>query len=393
MKKLVLALLTLCLMCFIAGAEEESLQSRYEENTVFTTLKVLCQVGSDQIGTWDSAYAVRSGSEALKAITSFDNGWFGAVGRTDYLDFRSENWVALSDTAFECDAYGVCRITYKYGYYEVDFPLAYHMCFELADAANDYWKLTDYHNLPIEENIAKAERISLENEGITLKAVNGPHSYGYMLVIDDPSRVFAGTIDSFSEASAGMRIDELARKHDALAAINGGCFSDPGENGNGGQAVGLVVSKGVRMCNHMPNASGCNVVIGLDEQDKLVVGQFSYEEVDQIGCRDALAFHTELVQNGEAVPINERSTYTTRTAIGQDADGKILMLVMAGRQPGALGAKYEDLQQIMLSFGAVTAGNLDGGTSGCMYIAGESIFSGNYKQTSRALPTSFMVSK
>ena len=60
-----------------------------------------------------------------------------------------------------------------------------------------------------------------------------------------------------------------------------------------------------------------------------------------------------------------------RTAIGQRADGAVLMLVIDGRQASSLGATYADLIKVMLDYGAVNAINLDGGSSSLMYYKGE----------------------
>ena len=56
-----------------------------------------------------------------------------------------------------------------------------------------------------------------------------------------------------------------------------------------------------------------------------------------------------------------------RTAIGQRADGTIILLVTDGRTTSNPGATYNDVTEIMVKFGAVTAGMLDGGSSAMMY--------------------------
>ena len=55
-----------------------------------------------------------------------------------------------------------------------------------------------------------------------------------------------------------------------------------------------------------------------------------------------------------------------RTGIGQRSDGAILMLVIDGRQVSSLGATFADMTDIFLSYGAVNACNLDGGSSSVM---------------------------
>ena len=53
------------------------------------------------------------------------------------------------------------------------------------------------------------------------------------------------------------------------------------------------------------------------------------------------------------------------------ADGAVLMLVIDGRQPHSLGATYKDCIDVMLEYGAVNAGNLDGGSSTILLYDGE----------------------
>ncbi len=80
-----------------------------------------------------------------------------------------------------------------------------------------------------------------------------------------------------------------------------------------------------------------------------------------------------------------------RTAIGQRADGAILLLVINGRQIDSLGATYDDLIDIMLEYGAVNASNLDGGSSSLMIHNGEYITNSAYIFGERVIATSFLV--
>ena len=56
-----------------------------------------------------------------------------------------------------------------------------------------------------------------------------------------------------------------------------------------------------------------------------------------------------------------------RTAIGQRKDGTVLLLVTDGRTASSLGATHNELIDVMLEHGAVSAGKLDGGSSAMMY--------------------------
>lgn len=78
-------------------------------------------------------------------------------------------------------------------------------------------------------------------------------------------------------------------------------------------------------------------------------------------------FGATLIKDGE-VAINKSSGYYTsrasRTAIGITAEGKVVMMVLDGRQePFSAGGSMEEIAQIMLDAGCVEAINLDGGGS------------------------------
>ena len=63
-----------------------------------------------------------------------------------------------------------------------------------------------------------------------------------------------------------------------------------------------------------------------------------------------------------------------RTAIGQRADGSYVAVAVDGRLPGySEGMTIEELAQYMLNLGCVTAYNLDGGMTSCMYFNGNVI--------------------
>ena len=74
-----------------------------------------------------------------------------------------------------------------------------------------------------------------------------------------------------------------------------------------------------------------------------------------------------LVRDGEAVVKHSETYYNSRhsrTCVGITADGKVIMMVLDGRQePFSAGGSAEELAQIMLDAGCVTAINLDGGGS------------------------------
>ncbi len=230
-----------------------------------------------------------------------------------------------------------------------------------------------------------------DEDGIQIYEVKGSTYHGYMTVVQDPSRVTVGTCrDNFSSAQ-GLVLHELAKRYDAVAAINGGAFEDTGGGGNGGQPGGIVVSEGQLKHKANPDSSH-NLVIGFTEDDILVFGKWTTEEAYKWKLRDAVSFGPALVYNGEPLEAKGISSgLNPRSAIGQRADGSVLMLIIEGRQANSLGATYSDLIELMLDFGAVNAANLDGGSSSMLYYKGEYVTNGVVLTGSRKLPTAFIV--
>ncbi|BAU12036.1 hypothetical protein LEP3755_25640 [Leptolyngbya sp. NIES-3755] len=85
-----------------------------------------------------------------------------------------------------------------------------------------------------------------------------------------------------------------------------------------------------------------------------------------------------LIRNGQIVLDGRLEQFSTafiqeraaRSAIGQTADGRIL-IVTAQNNTSGVGASLSDMAQIMQQLGAVNALNLDGGSSTTLYLGGQ----------------------
>ena len=100
---------------------------------------------------------------------------------------------------------------------------------------------------------------------------------------------------------------------------------------------------------------------------------------------------SSLIINGEIQQQNLSGGVNPRTAIGQRDNGDLLLLVLDGRSISTLGATLENVCDIMLSYGAVTAGNLDGGSSSVMVYDGEIVNVCSSITGPRSVPTAFVV--
>ena len=238
---------------------------------------------------------------------------------------------------------------------------------------------------PVPENLISAE------DGIEIYAVQGGTYTGFMMVVLDPSRVTCGTCSEKFSRKAGLQLKDIAARYGAVAAINGGGFEDSGGSGNGGMPIGLVISEGEVM--HTGGDSGdFYATVGFNQDNVMIISKMSASEAKKKGIRDAITFGPRLIVNGEPASVKGQSSgLNPRTAIGQRADGAVLMLVIDGRQASSLGATYSDLIKVMLQYGAVNAINMDGGSSSLMYYKGDYLNSGVVLTGSRNMPTAFIV--
>ena len=237
----------------------------------------------------------------------------------------------------------------------------------------------------------KPENLIVEENGIQIFEVHGPTYNGWIMVVQDPSRVGVGVCRENFNSKPGLVLHDIAARYNAIAAINGGGFSDEGGLGNGGRPIGLVISGG-EVLNKASINSDHNIVMGFDQDDKLVVGKMTSDEAVEKGLRDALAFGPALVVNGEPAKFSGSSSgLNPRTAIGQRRDGAVLLLVIDGRQASSLGATYADMINVLMEYEAFNAANLDGGSSSMLWYNGEYINKGVILTGSRELPTAFIV--
>lgn len=226
-------------------------------------------------------------------------------------------------------------------------------------------------------------------EPIELIDIAGASYSGKLLIVHDPSRVKVACLPSFSEEVDGRTTEGFAKRTGAVAAINGGGFVDTNGFGTGGMPTGIVIKDGKLVCGSEKTVSS---VIAFDKNDHLVVGQMSGATALEKGIRDAVSFGPALIINGVPAEVSGTSGgVNPRTVLGQRADGAVLMLVIDGRQAHSLGATYKDCIDVMLQYGAINAGNLDGGSSTTMVYNGEVVNSCAALHGARYIPTAFVV--
>ena len=210
-----------------------------------------------------------------------------------------------------------------------------------------------------EEQILKKEE---GNDLYKVIEVAGKGYQGYLVAIYDPSRVTIATTNYLGVK--GELITTVAKREDAIIALNAGGFYDPDWNSNGALPHGTVIQNG-KIVSDFEDAKMGGGMVGFTYDNKLLLGKYSASEAIQVGYRDAVEFGPYLIVNGKSSFVKGNGGWgiAPRTAIGQRSDGIVLFLAINGRLATSIGADMGDLTEIMENYGAINAANMDGGSS------------------------------
>lgn len=227
-----------------------------------------------------------------------------------------------------------------------------------------------------------------KEENIVILKVKKPTFEGKLVLIDDPSRVKLSVTDY--KNSRGEFIYDYLEKDNGIVGINASGFHDPGGTSLGGVVTGQCVSNGEYWGTYNANYT----LIGFDNENRLVVGGMGNWE--EYNIRDGMQYHPTLIIDG--VKVVEDSAgwgLQPRTVVGQCKNGVVLFLVADGRQVGySLGATMEDCADVLLQYGAVTAGACDGGSSSVIAYDGMIINEPSTNMpTGRYLPNAWIVER
>ena len=203
-------------------------------------------------------------------------------------------------------------------------------------------------------------------------------------------------------------VSDMVQGADACLGVNGGYFR---ENDSGFEHIGLLISNGVFVHSAIPGVIVDDTrypvrrsTLGLDADNEVRIGWVSskddssywwsrpvpnmagipYSQEDSVAgsfwmARDAVSAGPMLLEDGQPrVAIDEEVFFQTtipevhpRTAAGVDADGRLLLMVVDGRQRSSRGVSLDELAGLMLEFGAIDALNLDGGGSSTFIVRDE----------------------
>lgn len=241
----------------------------------------------------------------------------------------------------------------------------------------------------------KDSGIKVENKNdnsIERYDIQGKKYKGYVLVISDPTRIKVGYSSKLGEE--GQLTSEIAKANGAIAAINGGGFTDAVEGslwtGTGANPAGIIMANGKTVFNDIKNENAKKNVVALTKSGKLLVGPHSTKEMEKSGVTEAVSFGPALIVNGKKTINNGDGGWgiAPRTAIAQRNDGSIILLVIDGRKVNSLGATLREVQDLLYDeYGAYNATNLDGGSSSTMFYNDEIVNSPSDSLGERSVPS------
>lgn len=225
-------------------------------------------------------------------------------------------------------------------------------------------------------------------QGLVIIEVKDTEYTGYLMMIDDPSRVFVGTTQ---KSSRGETLLEYFNEYDIIASMNANGFSDPNGQGHGETIIGCTRSEGKDWCNAPKDYL---ITGGFTENNELIIGKMS--DWDKYKIRDAVQYEPILILNGEKV-IDGSGGWglQPRTILAQRKDGVVMFLAIDGRKPGySIGATMGTCADILLKYGAYNALAMDGGSSTTMAYNGKLVnVPSTPMVTGRYLPNALMVRK
>ena len=228
-----------------------------------------------------------------------------------------------------------------------------------------------------------------KEQGIKIVEVKSATYTGKLVFIDDPSRVYVGHTEK--KGVRGKLILDYLKDEECIVGINANGFSDPDGHGTGGDIIGYSISKGEVWGS---GDFSYYTTIGFDENDRLIVGQI--KDYKKYNFRDAVQYMPSLIVDGKILTkCTAGWGMQPRTIVAQRSDGVVMFLVVDGRKPGySIGITMQEAAELLLSYGAVTAGACDGGSSSVLAYNGEIINKPSTPMTTgRYLPNAFLVKK
>ena len=213
-----------------------------------------------------------------------------------------------------------------------------------------------------------------DNISITLSETTVNNTQVYVADVRVSSSDYLKT--AFTQNSFGTNVTAktsvTAADNNAILAVNGDYY--------GANSSGYVIRNGVVYRDTVrENSNNGDLAIYKDGSFKIIYeDQISAEQLVKDGVINLLAFGPALVENGEIAvgknqEVGQAMASNPRTAIGIIDENHYIIVVSDGRTSESEGLSLYQLAEVMKSYGAKTAYNLDGGGSSTLYFNGQVI--------------------
>ena len=213
-----------------------------------------------------------------------------------------------------------------------------------------------------------------ENFSINLSETTVNNTQVYVADITLSSSDYLKT--AFAQNAYGTNVTAktsvTAADNNAILAVNGDYY--------GANSTGYVIRNGVVYRDTVrENSNNGDLAIYKDGSFKIIYeDQISAEQLVKDGVINLLAFGPALVENGEIAvgknqEVGQAMASNPRTAIGIIDENHYFIVVSDGRTSESEGLSLYQLAEVMKSYGAKIAYNLDGGGSSTLYFNGQVI--------------------
>jgi len=242
------------------------------------------------------------------------------------------------------------------------------------ESSNDYQKITFNNSLIIDTNEEKVYdnkyEAEIQNRGenndykiIDLTVANNK---GWLVVVYDPSDVHIMKSRAFKTPNNDGKenLIDMTKRYGATIGVNGGGFYDDGKVSKD-IPFGYIIENGKVIYKSHSRESD---IIGMSNDNKLMLVHATGEKAVEMGMRDGLEFGPFLIIDGKK-QTNLKPTKAARNMIAQRDDGIILFLVTDGLSYS--GITFNEGIDVLEKYGATTAANLDGGASTQLVVNGE----------------------
>jgi exopolysaccharide biosynthesis protein len=215
---------------------------------------------------------------------------------------------------------------------------------------------------------------SKKDETIKVDTVETPNYTAKIMIISDPTTVHL--VESrFTESGQGL--SDLIKENNGVAGINAGGFVDKGGTGSGGKVIGIVMSNGHLLSVPSEGKDAPELVGGFLKDGQFITGKYSVNQLLNMGVTEAVSFGPQLIVNSEnrvTPSIDGAWGWAPRTAIGQEKNGSVVMIITDGRfywNKTHRGASMSDMAHLFETYHVTNAIAMDGGGSTTMIKDGQ----------------------